>query len=335
MKEYTYLGMSNLTLLFEQIINTENEFQHKNNLLKKLSSSLQSTQKDLKQTKNHVTSLIGENIIRSNQLGFELGLLMGNENQYRILIEQKKLLDAGHDILINEITVVNAELTNLQTGFIIKSKVFTSQINKGIYANKPKQTDLEMNEIRYSMEKGRSILNEMEMKEAGIIQLEEQIAIFEKQNMLLARQIELSSNNADKLDDLMIENEMEREEVDEKHLQSEFQGVQQKLEQLHNMNSKKQKQIEELDNEIQYLKKVKHQDELHKHHVFHKRQLIQQTRVGNITQFYNPYVDNSDSVLSCNVLPTSEEDLSIKPNNFVEVDEQVDWSEISDFEELD
>ena len=101
------------------------------------------------------------------------------------------------------------------------------------------------------------------------------------------------------------------------------------------MNSKKQKQIEELGNEIQYLKKIKYQDKLHKHHVFHKRQLIQQTRVGNITQFYNPYVNNSDSVLSCNVLPTSEEDLSIKPNNCIEVDEQVDWREISDFEELD
>ena len=328
--------MSNLTLLFEQIINTENEFQYKNNKLKKLSCSLQSAQKDLKQTKDHVTSLIGENVIRSNQLGLELGQLMGNENQFKILKEQKKLLGTSHDILIDEINIANAELTDFQTDFIMKSKNFSFQKNKeGIYETKSKQTDFEMNEIRAATEKDRAILKEMEMKEAGIARLEEQIAIFEKQNMLLAQQVELSSDNAENLDDLMVEIEMERQEVDEKHLQCEFQGIQQKLEQIYNMNTEKQKQIEDLENDIQYLKKIKHQDELHKHHIYHKRQLIQQNRNGNGAQFYNPYINNSDSFSSCDVLPTSEGDLSIKQNNSVEVDEQVDWSEISDFEELD
>ena len=328
--------MSNLTLLFEQIINTENEFQHKNNLLKKLSCSLQSAQKELKHTKDHVTSLIGENIIRCNQLGLELGQLMGNENQYKILIEQNREFGTGHGILIDEIDIVRTELSNLQTGFIMKSKFFSSQIKKdGIYDIKSKQTDFEMNEIRDAVEKGRSILEEMAMKEAGIMQLEEQMAIFEKQNMLLTRQVEVSSNNSEKLDDLMIEIEMEREEVDEKHLQCEFQGAQQKLEHAYNVNTEKQKQIEDLESEITYLKKMKHQDELHKHHIFHKRRLIQPNRNGIRTQFYNPYIHNSDSFSSCIALPTIEEDLSIKRKNIIEVDEQVDWSEISDFEELD
>ena len=99
-------------------------FNIKNNKLKKLSCSLQSAQKDLKQTKDHVTSLIGENVIRSNQLGLELGQLMGNENQFKILKEQKKLLGTSHDILIDEIKHCECRTDRFSNRFHYEVKKF-------------------------------------------------------------------------------------------------------------------------------------------------------------------------------------------------------------------
>ncbi|KAI6648682.1 hypothetical protein LOD99_7909 [Oopsacas minuta] len=336
--------MSNLTLLFEQILNTEQEFQKKSNELKKLSCSLQSGQKDLKQIKDRMTSLIGENIIRNNQLGFELGELMGSNNQCKILIEQKKVLEAGDYLLKAEIDLKKTELITLNRNFITRSKQFSSLIQEeGMYTkHNSKRTEVERLEIENTVKKRRAILDEIKDREIYMIHLGDQILTLEGQNLILTRQVELSYNNTQKLENLILELEKEREEVDKNHLQYEFKEIQQKLEQVHRENTEKERELHHVKNEIECLKSIKHQEELHNCHVYHKRQLIQQNkglRGDKISKdfpihFYNPYRSNSESIQNCNELPVRGEGWENQQIT-IKDDEQVDWSGLSDFEELD
>ena len=325
--------MAKLTLLFEQILSTEQEYQDKSNELKRLNSALQGSNRQLKQVRDRVTYLTGEIVIRNNQLGSELGQLVGSEKQSVILSEQKNVLENELKELRDGIESLENEMRGVDENFIAESKKFLSTIDLTENAMNEKERLVEgmREEIETKIQQKREELKILRGKEMEIIELSAELNNLNEENMFLEDELECLEEKCKAFEIKRTELERGRDEVDRNFsTHKEFRETQIQLERSQNESRDLESAIERIQSEMEHMKSRQHQEDIQIRHSNHKLHLIQHdynvegeqslygSREGKSFHFYNPYRAQSE-----NGFAVASED----------VGEIVDLSGISDFED--
>ena len=339
--------MSKLTLLFEHILNTEQQFQLKSKELKELSDNQESVKRDLKNAKDRVISLLGEIIIRNNQLSSESSNLVGNESQIKILLEQKKTLDLGNNKLKDNLGIVEEELILNNNALKNQGKQFSSKVINNRVITKPNDTEVKCIKLGECLNEKISILSELKDKETAKLGLENGLYLLRDDKKYKVKELEIIVNRTLEIENRKLELERERNQLDKKNMEHDFQDLKQKLELTLIKKGKKERAIIEITKETDHVVRIKHQEELKISQNYSRSQFTQQEMKlqqpstsycysrGVQSQSYNTHKYNVKTISSCNEQKIRNNEGQVIEINSGEVEGIVDWSDISDFEELD
>ena len=332
--------MSKLTQLFEHILYTEQEFQLKSNELKHLSAKLESVKRNLLNTKDRKVLISGEIVIRNNQLSAESCYLVGNESQMNILSEQKRLVDIANNKLKDKLLNKEEELTANENKFIEEGSRFSSKTINNYSLIKLNEIEMKCTQLEQSIIENTILLKKLKEKESIKVDLENQGLFLREGNHVQAKEIERVKNLALVIEKSKDQLERERNQLDKKYMQYNFKELKHILEINLLKKGKKERMVIEIKNEIDRIIRINRDRDSNTTQSSTRLQLTHQhiTIQQPNTPFYYSrgskpeiYKYDAETVSWSNNPKMQKSSIEI---NGSEVEELVDWSDISDFEEL-